>query len=199
MVARFQIHSAPSPTITTTVWAPTHPSSRSCAYRRAKMVSASPRQVTRKRRTTERLPGEVSTRSLGSSKTPVLTSRKRPSSMTGNRGQGFALSAAAPCGPHLHSQATAVHTQHYGWRSLPGRRTGAAAVRMILAQRLTVACRRLAQTLRHPPDAHGADGDTEQQPSQPCRQWVGRHGGQQSQQAGQRAADAAGFYAQQIQ
>jgi hypothetical protein len=31
------------------------------------------------------------------------------------------------------------------------------------------------------------------------RQRIRRHGGQQSQQAGHRAADAAGFYAQQIQ
>src|SRR2546425_247309 len=49
IVARFQIHSAPSPTITTTVWGPTQPNSRSWAYRRAKMASASPRQLTRKR------------------------------------------------------------------------------------------------------------------------------------------------------
>ena len=44
------------------------------------MAAASPRQVTRNRRTTERLPGQVSTRPRGSDKTPVFTSRKRPSS-----------------------------------------------------------------------------------------------------------------------
>src|ERR1035438_10386825 len=54
--------------------------------RQAGLPAASPRQVTRNRRTTERLPGEVSTRSLGSSRTPVLTSRKRPSSTGGNGG-----------------------------------------------------------------------------------------------------------------
>src|ERR1035441_5296553 len=77
LVARFQIHSAPSPTITTTVWGPTQPNSRSWAYRRAKMVSASPRQLTRYRRTTEWRPGEGSTRSAGNSNTPVLRSEER--------------------------------------------------------------------------------------------------------------------------
>src|SRR5437016_5478000 len=62
---RFQIHSAPSPITTTMVCTPSHPSSCSCAQRWAKMASASPRQVTRKRRTNERRPGEVSTRSSG--------------------------------------------------------------------------------------------------------------------------------------
>src|SRR5580658_5848177 len=52
------------------------PNSRNCPYSRRKMASASPRQLTRKRRTTERRPGEVSTRSSGNSRTPVLTSRK---------------------------------------------------------------------------------------------------------------------------
>src|SRR2546426_1034756 len=41
---------------------PTQPSSRSCAYKCRKISSASPRQVTRNRRTTDRRPGEVSTR-----------------------------------------------------------------------------------------------------------------------------------------
>jgi hypothetical protein len=54
--------------------------------------------------------------------------------------------------------------------------------------------RGFAQPLRHPPDTHGTDGDTQQQPSQACRQRIRRHSGQQSQQAGQRATDAAGFY-----
>src|ERR1035437_6113656 len=54
------------------------PNSRSWAYRRAKMVSASPRQLTRKRRTTEWRPGEVSTRSPGNSSTPDLTSWNWP-------------------------------------------------------------------------------------------------------------------------
>ena len=51
-----------------------------------RVASASPRHVTRNRGTAVRLPGEVSTRSLGSNKTPVLTSRKRPSSMEDNGG-----------------------------------------------------------------------------------------------------------------
>src|SRR5438034_3300109 len=86
ILARFQIHSAPSLTMTTTVCWPTQPNSRNCAYRAAKMVSASPRQLTRKRRTTEWRPGEVSTRSLGNSSTPVLTSWNWPSWTAGKGG-----------------------------------------------------------------------------------------------------------------
>jgi hypothetical protein len=78
MLARFQIHSAPSPTITTTVCAPTQPNSRSCPCKPRKISSASPNQVTRNRRTTERRPGEFSTRSCGIKSTPVLTSRNCP-------------------------------------------------------------------------------------------------------------------------
>src|ERR1039458_5745389 len=63
------------------------PNSRNCAYRRAKMASASPRQLPRKRRTTVWRPGEVSTRSLGNSSTPVLTSWNGPS-FTGGKGGG---------------------------------------------------------------------------------------------------------------
>src|ERR1017187_4996061 len=51
------------------------------------MASASPRQLPRKRRTTVWRPGEVSTRSLGNSSTPVLTSWNGPS-FTGGKGGG---------------------------------------------------------------------------------------------------------------
>ena len=76
MLARFQIHSDPSPTTTTTVLAPSQPHSRSWAQIRPKMASAFPRQVTRMRRTKTRRPGEVWTRSVGSKITAVFTSRK---------------------------------------------------------------------------------------------------------------------------
>src|ERR1035438_10274019 len=96
------------------------PNSRNCAYRRAKMASASPRQLPRKRRTTVWRPGEVSTRSLGNSSTPVLTSWNGPSFI--HRWQGRKrLGTRAPPAllTHLHAQHAAIHTQHHGWRSLP--------------------------------------------------------------------------------
>jgi hypothetical protein len=73
------------------------------------------------------------------------------------------------------------------------------AVGMIPAQGIRIMRRGFAQPLRDPPDAHGTDGDTQQQPSQTCRHRIRRHSSQQSHQAGQRATDAARFHAQQIQ
>jgi hypothetical protein len=70
---------------------------------------------------------------------------------------------------------------------------------VIPAQGVGVMRRRFAQPLRDPPDAQGTNSDAQQQPSPPCRQRIRRHGGQQSQQTGQRATDATGFYPQQIQ
>src|SRR5436853_7939254 len=89
ILARFHIHSAPSPTMTTTVFDPVHPNSLSCAHTRLNTASALPRQLTRNFLTTERRPGQVSTRSLGSRTIPVFTSRKWPSSTGGKGGSGW--------------------------------------------------------------------------------------------------------------
>jgi len=59
MLARFQIHSAPSPTITTIVFSLLQPNSHIADHSRSNSVSASPRQVTTTRRNTERRPGET--------------------------------------------------------------------------------------------------------------------------------------------
>jgi hypothetical protein len=83
------------------------------AYRRLKMSSASPRQVTRNRRTSERRPGAVSTRSSGSRSTPVLTSPNCPYSTGGRAGNISSPARRRRLGAHLHSHKTGVHAQHY--------------------------------------------------------------------------------------
>src|SRR5712692_8558132 len=127
--------------MTTTVCWPTQPNSRSCAYRAAKMVSASPRQLTRKRRTTEWRPGEVSTRSPGNISTPVLTSWNWPSS-TGWKGL---LTLAPPTvRTHLHAQHGAIYTQHHHRWCVLGGGAFTATVGMVVAQPCTIAGGRLA-------------------------------------------------------
>src|ERR1039458_10027912 len=81
------------------------PNSRNCAYRRAKMASASPRQLPRKRRTTVWRPGEASTRSLGNSGTPVLTSWNGPRSELA-REDGVGIPQATPQKATHHRMAS---------------------------------------------------------------------------------------------
>src|SRR5258708_39828822 len=109
--------------MTTNVCWATQPNSRNCAYRAAKMVSASPRQLTRKRRTTEWRPGEVSTRSLGKITTPVLTSWIGPpppgARVEASPDPGAADGADAPACPtwrHLHPAPPPLVRP--GWRRL---------------------------------------------------------------------------------
>src|ERR1035438_4398225 len=100
------------------------PNSRNCAYRRAKMASASPRQLPRKRRTTVWRPGEVSTRSLGNSSTPVLTSWNGPSFTGGKGGSGSApvrrRRCLRTCMPNmLPSTLSTTLAEPPVWRHLP--------------------------------------------------------------------------------
>src|ERR1700685_4091513 len=140
--------------MTTIVLEQSQPSSRNCPYNRWKISSASPRQLTRKRRTTERRPGEVSTRSSGKSKTPVLTSRKWPSSTGGKGGNGSVPVLSPPKAAYLHAQCAAIHAQQYRARSFDGGSACAAAVGVIPAQPFAVIRDCLPQPLRHFPDAH---------------------------------------------
>src|ERR1035441_5177427 len=84
-------------------------------------------------------------------------------------------------------------------RGLVGGRALAAAVGVIPAQGFAVARGGLPQSLRYPPDTHGTDGYSKQQPRQTRREWIWRHGSQQCQQPGEGTADAPWFHAQQIQ
>ena len=105
----------------------------------------------------ERRPGEISTRSWGSSRTPVLTSWKWPSFAAGRRRQLFRTHPATTFFAHLHPPQAAIHAQnHTPWR-LIGRCAGAAAVTVILAQSVAVSLRGFAQPLRHPPHTHRVD------------------------------------------
>ena len=114
-------------------------------------------------------------------------------------GQGIRAHPSAAVSADLHSQGATVDSQNHRRRRLLHRSTFTPAVGVVLAQGFTVIGRRLAQSLCHPPHPHGADGHAQQQLRQPRRQFVGRHGGQQSQPAGQRATNAPRFYAQKIQ
>lgn len=70
-----------------------------------------------------------------------------------------------PFGTYLHSQIATIHAQHHGWGSSC---VGAPILRLSgvrPAQGLTVVCRRPAQPLRHAPDAHRTDGDTQPKPA----------------------------------
>jgi len=100
---RFQIHSAPSPTITTMVFACPASPVRGVGIQMAEDVVGIPRQLTRKRRTTEWRPGEVSTLSLGNSSTPVLISASgllpQVARAEGSRSPGAAGAVYAPACP----------------------------------------------------------------------------------------------------
>src|ERR1035438_2066670 len=218
--ARFQIHSAPSPTMTTVVLEPSQPSSRNCPYKRWKISSASPRQLTKKRRTTERRPGDVSTRSSGNSKTPVFTSRKWPSSTGGNGGNGSVpvcrrrwLRTCMPDHGHVISLylsgdklkrmecsgPAAIHAQQHFSRSFAGASACAAAIGVIPAQPFAVIRNCLSQPLRHFPDAHRTDLHAQKQIRQTRRRSIRHHRRQHSQVSGERTADASWFHTQKIQ
>src|ERR1035438_1267710 len=218
--ARFQIHSAPSPTMTTIVLEPSQPSSRNCPYKRWKISSASPRQLTRKRRTTERRPGDVSTRSSGKSKTPVFTSRKWPSSTGGNGGNGSVplcrrrrLRTCMPDHGHVislylsgdklkrmeSSGPAAIHAHQNSGRSFVGGSACAATIGVIPAQCFAVIRNCLPQPLRHFPDTHRTDLHAQKQFRQTRRQSIRHYCGQHREVSGERTADASRFHTQKIQ
>ena len=113
--------------------------------------------------------------------------------------QRFGAYPSAAMSADLHSQRTAIDSQDHHWGSLLHGGALTPAVGVILAQSLAVAGRCLSQSLCHSPHTHSADGNSQEQMRQPCRQFVWRHYSQQSQPPSQGTTNAAWLLTKKIQ